>query len=95
MQKMRLRFMLDNGRVVGDGLAPLHLRVDLEDGKLAKATLGIEQKGGGISWQLSVWPAALTWAADCVEEAITAAKMQQQESTRLQSNVVDPGKGAT
>jgi len=71
--KTQFDFKLERGRVVGGDHAPLHLRVVIEGGRLAKATLGIEQKNGTINWQLSVQPAALTWAADCVERALVTA----------------------
>lgn len=78
-------FTLPAGRVVGQELVPLYLRVVTEDGQLAKVTLGIEQKGGAISWQLSVVPEALTWGANCVEDALVAAKM----NVNAQANSLD------
>ena len=88
MNKMTIHKTLPKGRCVGDEHRPLHLRVDVEDGKLAKVTFGIEQRPGEISWQLSVAPEALHWGASEVENALVAAKMAANANT----NAVD-GRG--
>ena len=89
--KMQFDYRLDNGRVVGQNLVPLFVRVVIEEGADTKVTLGIEQKGGGVSWQLSLIPEALVFAADCATEALAAATPERNADL----NAVDDGREAT
>lgn len=71
--KTTIHHVIADGRLVGDHHRPLHVRLDLEAGKLCKVTLGVEQREGVVSWQLSVLPAAVSLMAYYIEEALTAA----------------------
>lgn len=87
--KLRIHKTLEDGRVVAGGRVPLHLRIDLEDGRLAKVAFGIDQKGGDVNWQLSVTPASLSWAVDCVEKAL----LSTPDRTIAQQKGLAPGEG--
>ena len=84
-------YRLNNGRMVGTRLVALHIRIVIEDGAEPKVTLGIDQKGGGVSWQLSIIPEAGQFVADCIEEALAAA----DPSRNAHPNAVDGGREAT
>jgi len=90
--KTRIHKTLQDGRVLGDSLAPLHLRIDLEDGRLAKVAFGIETDTR-INWQLLVTPASLSWAAGCVEAALLRAPDEPAGGPGAKENFLDHGTG--
>lgn len=67
---------LEHGRIVNGKQKPLYLRIEVEDGNVVRATLGIEMKDGKVSWQLALHPSAFAWASRLVTGTIRTPDIQ-------------------
>ena len=68
--KSTVDLVLAHGRIVNGKQAPLYLRIEVEDGRVVRTSLGIEQRPGKISWQLVLHPSAFAWASHLVTNAV-------------------------
>lgn len=71
--KTTIEHKITNGRLVNGEPASLYLRIDKEDDQVVSTAIGIEQKGGKVSWQIVMVPIAITEMSQLLRHFSTPA----------------------